>query len=195
MKEKKQKSIFEKIIGIIFKIFFGVICLIVAALIFSKFDLAGNYKILIVQSGSMEPAIRTGGVVIIKPASEYAVGDIITFGPATKTKTPTTHRIMEVKDDNGQISYITKGDANEESDLQTVAKGQVIGKVIFSIPFFGYVIDFAKKPLGFILIIGIPAIIIISDEIKNIFSELKRGKKKDKNKKEKSENEYVINLK
>src|SRR3989338_8215020 len=53
----------------------------------------GNIEIKIVKSGSMEPAIKTGSIVVIKPASLYGVGDVITFGEDSRTTYPTTHRI------------------------------------------------------------------------------------------------------
>ncbi|HEY4509643.1 MAG TPA: signal peptidase I [Candidatus Paceibacterota bacterium] len=151
--------------------FLGVIALTILA---SIFPITGNYKILVVQSGSMEPGIPVGSTVVVKPAAEYNVGDVITFGPVTKTKPPTTHRIVGIKGEQGNVSYVTKGDANEDSDPRAVAKKDVLGKVLFSAPYFGYIIDFARKPLGFILIIGLPAAVIIGDEIRKIFAETKR---------------------
>ena len=47
------------------------------------------------------------------------------------------------------------------------------------IPFVGYAVDFAKKPLGFALIIIIPATLIIYDEIRKIYGELKKSAKKE----------------
>jgi len=44
----------------------------------------------------------------------------------------------------------------------------------------GFAVDFAKKPIGFVLIIGIPAIVIISDEIKKIYDETKKKKTTEK---------------
>jgi len=60
--------------------------------------------------------------------------------------------------------------------LRTVSKSEIIGKVLFSVPYLGYAVDFAKKPLGFALIILVPAAIIIGDEIKKIFGEVKKKK-------------------
>jgi hypothetical protein len=55
-----------------------------------------------------------------------------------------------------------------------VAPRNILGKVLFSIPYFGYIVDFARKPVGFALIIGIPALLIIGDELRKIFVETKR---------------------
>ena len=150
--------------------FLGVIAFAIAA---SVFPITGNFQLLVVQSGSMEPAIKTGGLVVIKPAAEYNVGDVITFGTGTRKETAITHRIYEKEVDNGRISYVTKGDANDSSDSNKVLKEDVIGKVLFSVPFFGYVVDFAKKPMGFALIIGVPATLIIGDEVRKISTEVK----------------------
>jgi len=167
-----------KILNLIYYIFIAFIAAIAILLIVSVFPIPENYKIMVVQSGSMAPAIKMGSVVIVKPAEEYKIGDVITFGPYSKAKAPTTHRIYDMKVVNGQPVYITKGDANNAPDTREITKGDILGKVLFSVPFFGFVVDFAKKPLGFALIIIVPAVVIISDEIKNIFTEIKKKKEK-----------------
>ncbi|MCD5396329.1 MAG: signal peptidase I [Candidatus Pacebacteria bacterium] len=101
-------------------------------LVVSLLPLPGNYKILVVQSGSMEPSIKTGSVVVVKPASDYKVGDVITFGPFSKTKPPTAHRIYQIKEKNGQIVYITKGDANNSPDQSFVDTGRHLWKTNLS---------------------------------------------------------------
>ena len=168
-----------KILNIIYYIFIAFIAAIALLLIISVFPITGNYKLMVVQSGSMAPAIKMGSIVMVKPADDYKIGDVITFGPYTKTKAPTSHRIYDIKmTEQGQPIYITKGDANNAPDTREISKGDILGKVLFSIPYLGYAVDFAKKPLGFSLIIIVPAAIIIIDEIKNIFREVKRTKEK-----------------
>ena len=133
---------------------------------------------MIVQSGSMAPAIKMGSVVVAKPAENYQIGDVITFGPYTRTQAPTTHRIYDIKVTDGNPVYITKGDANNAPDQREITKRDIVGKVLFSIPYLGYAVDFAKRPLGFSLIIIVPAALIIIDEIKNIYGEIKKKKPK-----------------
>ncbi|MDO8668422.1 MAG: signal peptidase I [bacterium] len=170
---------------IIYYLFIACVAIIALFLIISIFPITGNFKVMVVQSGSMEPAIHTGSVVIVKPlsassgqAADYKIGDIITFGPNTKTKAPTTHRINEVKNSNGVFTYITKGDANNAPDTKEIRKNEIIGKVLFSVPYVGYAVDAAKKPLGFAAIIILPAAIIIYDEAQKIWAEAKRMRKK-----------------
>lgn len=125
----------------------------------------------IVKSGSMEPEIPTGSLVVVKPAASYGKGDIITFGKDTKTDIPTTHRIIGI---NADGSFVTKGDANEEQDANPAVRNEVIGKVIFSIPGAGYVLDFARTKLGFTLLIGIPAGLVILEELLTIMRETQK---------------------
>ena len=166
-----------KIFEPVYYILCAFIAIIAVLLIVSVFPITGNYKVLTVLSGSMEPAIKTGAVVVIKPASDYKIGDIITFGHSTRTETPITHRIYDIKIAGGQAVYITKGDANNSPDIKEIAKKDVEGKVLFSVPYFGYLINFVKKPIGFILIIIAPAAIIVYDEIRKIYKEIKNKKK------------------
>jgi signal peptidase len=168
------KSHYMKALKIIYYAFFVCIALLALLLIFSIFPVPGNYKILVVQSGSMEPVIKTGSIVAVKPAEEYSVGDIITFGQLSKTKIPTTHRILEIKNESGKTLFVTKGDANDSADTALVAKSEVIGKVLFDVPYLGYAVAAGRKPFGFMLIIVVPAVFVIYDEIRKIIKEIKK---------------------
>ncbi|MCX6759561.1 MAG: signal peptidase I [Candidatus Nealsonbacteria bacterium] len=167
-----------KSLKIIYYIVIAFIVLVAILLIVSAFPIPGNYKVLVVQSGSMEPKIKTGSIVVVKPEKDFKIGDVITFGPYSKTKAPTTHRIYDMKVVGGEPIYITKGDANNAPDTREIKKADIVGKVLFSVPFLGYAVDFAKKPIGFALLIIVPAALIIVDEIKKIYAEIKKKKTK-----------------
>lgn len=161
-------------IKILTYIFGAMIALIALLLIISIFPITGNYKVMIVQSGSMEPTIKTGSIVIVKPALTYDVGDVITFGPTPKGKIPTTHRIITETANNGMETYMTKGDSNDTADLKGVLQKDVLGKVYVSVPFVGYALTAAKEPIGFLVLIIIPALLLLFDEGKKIFVEIKK---------------------
>ncbi len=169
-------------------VFFGALAAIAILVLVSAFPIAGNIQIKVVQSGSMEPAIKTGSVVLIKPSSSYKIGDIITFEgnfkDARGQKVPTTHRIVDMKVERGNPVYVTKGDVNEERDTTEISHQKVIGKVLVSVPYLGYAVEAAKRPYGFLAIIVIPALIIVYDEGAKIWKEVKRisGKKDEKGK-------------
>ena len=183
---------------ILYYIVIGFIGVIAVLLVVSAFPITGNFKVMIVQSGSMEPAIKMGSIVAVKPHStssgqaDYKIGDIITFGKTTKLKEPITHRIYDIKVVGGNPQYITKGDANNAPDKDTVSKKDIIGKVLFHIPYLGYAVSFAKKPIGFSLIIIIPAAAIVYDEIKKIWKEIIKLKNK---KKDEEQDKEIVGLK
>jgi len=162
------------------KLFKAVYCLLIALigvsgflLVFSLLPIKGNIKFMIIQSGSMKPSIKTGDMVIVKPAKEYMVGDIISFGKANAL---TTHRIYDIKNTGNRNSYFTKGDFNNAPDQKAVFKENISGKVLINIPYLGYVIHFIKKPLGFIFVIAATAGIIIFDQGRKIHEEVKKRK-------------------
>lgn len=161
-----------KIISTIFyTIFIALVIGIAGLLLGTMLPIPGSLEMKIVKSGSMEPEIPTGSLVVVKPAEAYIKGDIITFGKDTKTDIPTTHRIIAINPDG---SFVSKGDANEEADVNPVQRGEVIGKVIFSVPGAGYVLDFARTKLGFTLLIGIPAGLVILEELFTIMRETQK---------------------
>lgn len=130
-------------------------------------SLIDGFEVKIVQSGSMEPALKTGAVVLVKQSPTYAVDDIITF-TTTNSNTPTTHRLIASELKEGQLQFTTKGDANDSADVEPVTEGQIIGKTIFHVPYLGFLLDFARQPLGFILLIVLPALVVIYEEAINI---------------------------
>lgn len=160
-----------KILKLIYSIFVGFIAVVALLLIISVLPITGNFKTMTVISGSMEPVIKVGSVVVVKPQNDYKIGDIVTFG---KTKIPTSHRIYDIKVDAGQPVFITKGDANNAPDTTEIKKADIMGRVLFSVPYAGYAVEFAKKPMGFALIIIVPALLIIADEARKIYEQIKK---------------------
>ena len=141
-------------------------------------QLWGDTRYEPVYTGSMEPAIPVGSVVVIKPADPETlkVGDIICFKTEAEYPTTVTHRIIGITSQG----FITKGDANEDPDQWIVKKENVIGKVIAVIPLLGYLGYFVKTPIGFALLIIIPATIIIILEIREIIKETTKRKQQNR---------------
>ena len=155
---------------IIFAIILGVAIAVLALSLLSK---KTGIHLFIVQSGSMSPTISTGSIVITKQAKSLTPGDIITFTSPNFSGTPVTHRIAQIQNTpEGQYIY-TKGDANSSVDLGHIQQSAVIGKMLFHIPYLGYIIRAQQKPIGFFILIVIPCLILITDEVKNIVSTIK----------------------
>lgn len=100
-----------------------------------------------VEAGSMEPTIKKGSMVYVRrgySAEDYRENDIVTFADSAGTKS-FTHRIVHIN--AADNSFITKGDANKDVDLQPTSAVFAIGKVEFAVPFLGYAADFFRTPI------------------------------------------------
>jgi len=188
MKNKEKiKFDFKKLIGKIGKVFYAVIfafLIIVASLVgISVLNIPGNYKLFFVQSGSMAPAIKQGAVVVVKPADKYVKGDVITFKEPKNPKITVTHRIFQIKEKDKKVFYITKGDANKSPDGEDRPKENVLGKMIFSVPYLGYPVSYAKTREGLIVLVVIPATLIIYSELMTIKNEVQKLLKERKKRK------------
>jgi signal peptidase len=151
--------------------------LIVVAAIGLAVNQGKGGKLLSVQSGSMVPAINKGDLVQVKnvPDSELAVGDVITYVSQDK-KTTITHRISGIlENDPSGNNIVTKGDANANAD-KPIEAASVVGRVERTIPYAGYAVDFIKQPLGLILIIYLPALVVIVGEMKRLTAYYRRFK-------------------
>lgn len=106
----------------------------------------------IVISGSMEPEIPVGSIVYTSGKilqENIKKGDVIAYGLSREI--PVLHRVVEA--DRNKREWVTKGDANETCDLCTVSYGQYLGKMIFHVPYAGYLaVMMQKKAVWFLLI-------------------------------------------
>lgn len=153
-----------------------VILLIVGIVVLTVMSTLGvpkELQILVVRSGSMEPVIKTGALIFVRSQSAYSEGDIITFIPEGE-KESVTHRIAAIQEQEGIKSFITKGDANNSEDAWQVVRESVLGKVLFNVPYLGYLVAYAKTQMGFILLVVIPATLIVYSEVVDIKKEIKR---------------------
>ncbi len=153
-------------------IFYSAIIIGSLFVITTSLNLFG-FQMFVVKSGSMEPEIKTGSLVIDRTSTDYRIKDVITF-KVSDSKETVTHRIIDENIKDGVTSYQVKGDANATPDPDPVLKTNVVGKVLFSIPFLGYLIAFIRSLPGLILFIILPTLIIVSEEIGKIKIEIKK---------------------
>lgn len=139
-----------------------------------------GYQLKTVLSGSMEPDIQTGSIISIKEVDDptgFQTGDVITF--RTEEDILVTHRVVEVNEAGNQ--YITKGDANNAADVEPVNAANIIGSYTgVTIPFIGYIMNFANSSGGAALLLVIPGIFLIiysAVMIWGAFRQLDQGKK------------------
>lgn len=140
-----------------------------------------GYIMLEVESGSMEPTINVGDVIIVNTKDKNVqTGEIITF--KDELGIFVTHRISKIANEG----IITKGDANNTEDSGYLSSKQIVGTYVFKISRLGSIIKFFKKPIVFfcILFIGIVICILTSFNPKDVsFSMSEEEKEYWKNKK------------
>lgn len=148
---------------------YTVLVLLMAAAALTFLSPHFGWRVDVVFSGSMDPHLKTGGVVVTRPvaANSIEVGDIITFN-SPETEKLTSHRVIDIKS-SGPLSFKTKGDANEEADPMIVPAESVVGSVFFHVPYLGHITQFVKTPLGLLLSLCLPGAIIVIMEMRNIW--------------------------
>ena len=111
-----------------------------------------GFRIYRVISGSMQPALQIGDVIIIKEADNYAEKDIITYDNGLTT---ITHRIKSINGDE----IITEGDANDAPD-KPITRNRILGKYFFRISTFSvFSIMLTGKTIYLIMMLVLFAII------------------------------------
>lgn len=142
------------------------------------------YEVL---SGSMEPGIHTGSVIFDRPdvnVKNLKVGDVITYNAPegefenVNDKIIITHRILKIENQNGQLMFQTKGDANNAPDPKLVPENNVIAQYSnITIPYLGYYINFMKSKMGILLLMIVPGALLILITMIGLFREIAKLEK------------------
>ena len=106
----------------------------------------------VVLSGSMEPEISVGDLLMIYESKNYEVGDVVVYQSG---RIAVTHRIVSISGDE----VITRGDANNAED-EPITLERIKGKVVMIIPCVGYLVNIIKTPLGTFAIIALAVLLL-----------------------------------
>ncbi|MGZ4772610.1 MAG: signal peptidase I, partial [Ilumatobacteraceae bacterium] len=122
-----------------------------------------------VMSGSMAPAYAVDAELALAPVSpaDVRVGDVIAFQPEAD-RPMIAHRVVAIKNDAGNLTFVTKGDANEDADRDAVAASSVRGRVVFGVPHLGLFVRTIHDPIGFAALLVVPGLLLIGQEILTI---------------------------
>jgi len=134
----------------------GAVLAAVAALIIVT---SMGYRPYVVQSGSMEPEIKTASVCLIDTRHDYdalEVGDVIAF---TNGRISVTHRIYEFRNE----LIRTKGDANDGPDQYFISKENYLGCYVGSMPYAGYAVAWLQTKRGIILTVTAGVTLMLLD--------------------------------
>lgn len=133
-----------------------------------------GYKPFIVLSGSMEPAILAGDLIITKVTApeNIAKDDIIAF--RAEKNAVVTHRVTSVQTENG-LAFLTKGDANTGADATAVTVQDLEGIYLWRVAGAGKFAMFLQTPIGMLLFVITPLCLFI---LYDMVSRNRRNRKK-----------------
>jgi signal peptidase I len=131
-----------------------------------------------VMSGSMEPTIHVGDVVIDQKISplDARPGDVVTFSDPTGRKRLITHRIRSLRVQGNTVRVVTKGDANNAVERWTVPADGRIGRVELRVWKLGYPLVYAHSRFGLIGLVALPALLLCLVELRKIWKTPAREK-------------------
>ena len=118
--------------------------------------LAFHARPLVVLSGSMEPALRTGDVSVVRSIAplDARPGDIVTFRDPDNADRLITHRVRAMRVQGDAVVFRTRGDANNVSEHWRVPATGEIGRLMYRIPKLGWVLSYARSKGLFMLLLG-----------------------------------------
>ena len=165
IKEKKEDSLnIKKIINVIIIIVMSIILIYNITIIIKSYKNKNEtpsflgIKTYVILSGSMEPELNIGDVIISKKVeeSELHEGDIISF---RANNSIVTHRIIGINESEGKKNYTTKGDNNNTEDLEKVTFDKIEGRFVCKIPKIGNITFFLRNKV--VLIIAFLLILLL----------------------------------
>lgn len=173
-KKKEQTSTTHKILTVIGTI----LCFILTPILIINITLiiksytnqdeipsVGGVFPLIVLTDSMAPEILGGDLIICHTVEEDNIkeGDIIAFfDPAGNGTSIVTHRVTEVTEQDGELAFKTKGDANNAEDKLLVPADDVAGVYQNRIPGAGNIAMFMQTTTGLVVCVVLPIILLIA---------------------------------
>lgn len=189
--DKNKANVLEKVkslVGIILCIILVPILVVNLTLIAKSYinkDEVPNFGgtlPLIVLTDSMKPEINSGDLIICHTinAEDVKEGDVISyFDPDGNGTSVVTHRVVEVLiDENGELSFKTRGDANNADDKTLVPAESLVGIYDFNIPHAGNIALFMQSTTGFVVCVLVPVALLIG------YDAMKRKKSEKNNEKD-----------
>ena len=191
-------KVIKKVITVLGLILFIVIMTISITIVYKsysepdKIPAVFGWKPFIVLSGSMEDSIMPGDLILTKEIDtlELKEGDIISF--RTNKYAVITHRIINIVEDEGERKYYTKGDNNDSADSDIVCNDQIEGIYRYRIPRLGNIAIYLQKPIGIIICIAVPLIIILMAQLADFKRQQIEVKEKEKKQKELEEKMKIL---
>ena len=183
--EEEKKTKLQKRVSVLVTIMLiltVLLCLyIVIQVLTNGYVNIGGYMMFLVVTGSMEPTIPVGALLVTKETEIAAVnlGDIICFRTqeAEIWGKIVTHRVVHVMEmADGSVMFRTRGDANLAVDQYVVDASNFVGKVIWHTgddSVLAGIISFFTNKVGFLGCIVFPCLLLASLILKDCVSNIR----------------------
>jgi signal peptidase I len=131
-----------------------------------------GYRLMVVRSGSMRPAIMVGDIVVSEAARASSVrpGEIVTFRDPALGGVTVTHRVMSVRADGDTYRFVTKGDANTGTERWSIARNGTLGRKVLTIPAVGKLIFFLRSRFALLAALLVGAAWMMAIGLRRIWS-------------------------
>jgi|AntRauTorcE11897_2_1112592.scaffolds.fasta_scaffold00001_510 signal peptidase len=183
-KIKKIWSIVDKVI--MFLLITFIIVAIISSIFFTynksqnKMVNLFGYSFAYVLTGSMEPTLNVGDAILIKDvdANNIQVDDIVTYKSTEGVLSGNyvTHRVVEINEENGQLIFTTKGDANNSIDTEIITADKIHGVFQRKLVIIKYLLSVFTNVYVFMIFIIAPLFISLFMQLVNFIVELKSDK-------------------
>jgi signal peptidase len=132
---------------------------------------AFGYRSLVVMSGSMEPALHVGDVVIVREIAplDARIGDVVTFTDPEDPSRLLTHRVRSITVSGSDVSVQTMGDANTTAERWQISENGLIGRVEVRLRHLGYVMSWLRSRFGRLGFVAIPALALGVLELRRVW--------------------------
>lgn len=174
--KKKEKSVLDIIVANVITLIFILTFLLMVFFVYcsmtNRMPTVFGYHMLRVVTGSMDPTYPEGSYIVVKSidTDKLKVGEVISFYSRDEAIAGqvNTHRIKEIKNNNGTKSFVTKGDANPTQDPVEVQPEDIVGKVIAHANIIDGIGKAIRNPWVYLIIVIIPLSVRFIIELKNV---------------------------
>lgn len=182
--KKEGMKLLKRVVKLIGNIFTVIVILIFVLSVYSLIQYRKNpdkppavfgFNTMSVLSGSMRPYLEPGDIIVGRSVKlpDVKPGDVVTYKVGSSI---VTHRVVEIVGNGSNRMLMTKGDANNTDDGKPIAEDQLISRVVFRVPYGGYIARFIRSPIGLIILAGILIALMFAGESKKAILPEGKGK-------------------
>ena len=137
----------------------------VALLVLLLAPLTVGGRAAVVASGSMEPALRTGDVVLLagETAAQARIGDVVVIDDGKGRQI--SHRLLHRRLVDGAVELTTRGDANPTEETWRFEPDAQIGRVVLRVPAMGAAVTAARERGLHLPLLLLPAGVLLALEM------------------------------